>query len=61
MTVYFVHTGTSPGGVDVLSWFETKDTEVEVTKIDSSVIHYLSISAIGQNGLYVTSSFEVKY
>ena len=56
-----VLTGTNPGGLDVLSWLETTDTEIEITDINSSFTHYLSISAISQNGLYVTSTFTVKY
>ena len=56
-----LHTGTTPAGNDVLAWFETKSSELVVKEVDSSLIHYLSVSAIAENGLYVTQSFEVKY
>ena len=45
----------------MLAWIETKSTEIEVTQINSGIVHYLTISAINKSGLYITKTFQVHF
>ena len=53
--------GITRGGIDVLSGLETTKTDLEITGVDYTKLHHVTLTAFNKAGLYTTSAFVVSY
>ena len=54
-----VSIGTQLGGADVLPWKEMKATKMTVTATDSTMEHFVTITAINEAGIYTMNTYPI--
>ena len=59
--VIFKISGTTLGGIDVLSWTESTAPMMRVSGLENSRMHYVTVTGVNKAGLYTTIRFTTSY
>ena len=53
--------GSDVGSMDILQWRETDVPRLQVSGMDSSKTHHVTITAINMAGLYTSATYSFQY